>query len=286
VSSSNGAVGAFVQMPIPADLVGEVYELVSRRMRGENGVTAVPGPEGPGQGDGPDAVAGDEASEVWSVEDFRRLLVLGSPAAEVMVAILDEMYNRGGDPVSTTDVVGELGMEKVALRGALSAFSRRTLPQVGRKHWPIEFHRSQPGQDSYYVTDRDTLARWTEARQFARDAAAELRPGKDWSRIDRVLDRLPYGSWTTYGDLAAFDGTSPRAVGQRMVNPKASRNAFRVLDRSGRVRDGFTWNDPAAHDRDVVEELAKAGVVLDENGAASAGTRLRPRDLTALLDQD
>lgn len=156
-----------------------------------------------------------------------------------MDAILEELYTRSAEQISTRDLVHDLGMDRTNFRGALSAFTRRTNRVLGHEHWPVSFHRSQPGQDSYYAADRDTLSRWAEARSYAPNPIAEERAGKDWSRIDRVVGRLPYGAWTTYGDLAAFDTSSPRAVGQRMRLMAAGPNAFRVLDRNGKVSAHF-----------------------------------------------
>lgn len=320
-NNSPGGVGAFVQMPIPEVLVPEVYELVNAWMRGNVDGRPAAGsagtvrrrevgevrqllpygagdPRGIGTDRGPvsggpdgdqasadDAVGGDEQTDVWTVEDFRRLIGVGTAPADVMGAILDELYTRSATPISTGDLVNELGMKRTELRGALSVFTRRTMRSFGHEHWPISFHRSQPGQDSSYAADRDTLSRWAQARSFAPNPVAEEKPGKDWSRVDRVLRRLPHGAWTTYGDLAAFDNSSPRAVGRRMSHPDSGSNAFRVLDRSGKVSPGFGWNDPARLGQDPVDELAKVGVELDERGAAPAGTRLRPTELAALDQQ-
>lgn len=44
--------------------------------------------------------------------------------------------------------------------------------------------------------------------------------GSVYSRIYRAVQKIPYGSTTTYGEIAASVGTSARAVGQAMArNP-------------------------------------------------------------------
>ena len=47
-----------------------------------------------------------------------------------------------------------------------------------------------------------------------------IREDTVYSRIYRAVQQVPYGSTSTYGEIAARSGTSPRVVGQAMArNP-------------------------------------------------------------------
>lgn len=103
----------------------------------------------------------------------------------------------------------------------------------------------------------------------------------DWSRLHALLDRLPEGRWTTYGDLAAVVGTAPQPLGQHIAICDDCDNAWRVLGADGRPRPNFKWSDPA--DARTQEEVLDAEGVRFRNGAADQTQRLAPAELNTLI---
>lgn len=114
------------------------------------------------------------------------------------------------------------------------------------------------------------------------DSVGDVRGLFDWSTMHRILERLPAGRWTTYGDLAAVVGTSAQPLGQHITTCGECAHAWRVLDRDGRVAARFSWSDPTRTD-DPADLLTAEGVVL-QDGRAAGGQRLSREEL-ALLAQ-
>ncbi len=112
------------------------------------------------------------------------------------------------------------------------------------------------------------------------DSLGDARGVFDWGLMHRILDKLPAGRWTTYGDLAAVVGTSPQPLGQHITNCEECSHAWRVLDRDGRVASGFSWSDPTRTD-DPADLLTSEGVLLSD-GKASPKQRLSRDELTLL----
>jgi alkylated DNA nucleotide flippase Atl1 len=109
--------------------------------------------------------------------------------------------------------------------------------------------------------------------------------GFDWSRIHAVLAAIPSGRWTTYGDLAAFGGTSSMAVGWHLANTPGLANAYRVLGADGRPRPDFRWSD-SADSRSVIEVLVSEGISFQANGSADPLQRVHEQDFADLTDLD
>jgi alkylated DNA nucleotide flippase Atl1 len=106
-------------------------------------------------------------------------------------------------------------------------------------------------------------------------------PPFDWGQLHAILERLPEGRWTTYGDLADAVGTAPQPLGNHVTTCEQCVNAHRVLTHHGQVAKAFTWSDPEDH-RDPADMLRAEGVRFD-NGADPA-KRLSSDDLTALVE--
>jgi alkylated DNA nucleotide flippase Atl1 len=102
----------------------------------------------------------------------------------------------------------------------------------------------------------------------------------DWELVRRVVEALPDGTWTSYGDLAALIGTGPRQVGAFMRDGGAER-AHRVLTASGRVSEGFRWSD-GRPGHDVLDLLRDEGVSVSRRGVADPGQRMSVYDLRLL----
>jgi hypothetical protein len=84
------------------------------------------------------------------------------------------------------------------------------------------------------------------------DALPNARTGHgrfDWSGLHHVLEQLPQGRWTTYGDLAAVVGTGAQALGQHMTACTERANAHRILGVEGRSRPNFRWGIPPTRAR-------------------------------------
>ena len=160
-----------------------------------------------------------------------------------------------------------------------SVFERRAPESVARVEQllaPIPLGQGNGVRD---ISD-DLLQALTEAY---REAAP--RTGRfDWSRAHAAVEAMPAGTWTTYGDLAEFAGTSAIAVGQWVASQNAPRQAYRVLGANGKPRPDFRWND-ADDKRDVRDVLAGEGVRFGRSGAADATQRLGPLDLATLASE-
>lgn len=103
----------------------------------------------------------------------------------------------------------------------------------------------------------------------------------------RVVEALPEGTWTSYGDLAELIGTGPRQVGAYMRDGHCAR-AYRVLTAGGTVSEGFRWADGRTG-RDVPDLLRADGVTVSLKGRADQSQRMSVYDLKLLaaeLDED
>ncbi|QSB06025.1 MGMT family protein [Natronoglycomyces albus] len=107
----------------------------------------------------------------------------------------------------------------------------------------------------------------------------------EWSeQVEEVLNRLPEGTWTSYGELAELVGTGPRQVARFLAQGYGVANAFRVLRSNGTVSDGFRWSNPTYPD--VHDALRCAGIRLSTNRVADSAQRLDAEELRELLKPD
>ncbi|MEU6381344.1 DUF262 domain-containing protein [Streptomyces sp. NPDC046909] len=105
---------------------------------------------------------------------------------------------------------------------------------------------------------------------------------RDWHLAHQVLAALPHGTWTSYGDLAAFLGSGAQAVGNHLAGTPGVANAYRVLTSEGKVSDGFRWTS-ADENGDVRSRLSADGVAFTVTGAADPAQRLTADDLALLV---
>jgi len=103
---------------------------------------------------------------------------------------------------------------------------------------------------------------------------------RDWELVRRVVEALPEGTWTSYGDLAELIGTGPRQVGAFMRDAGPTR-AYRVLTAGGTVSEGFRWSDGHSG-RDVPDLLRDDGVTVSVKGRADRSQRMSVYDLKLL----
>lgn len=104
---------------------------------------------------------------------------------------------------------------------------------------------------------------------------------RDWQLAHEVLAALPHGTWTSYGDLAAFIGSGAQAVGNHLADTPGVAHAYRVLTGDGKVADGFQWG-PQDAGGDVRTRLTADGIHFTANGAADPAQRLTADDLALL----
>ncbi|MBT2525993.1 DUF262 domain-containing protein [Streptomyces sp. ISL-99] len=105
---------------------------------------------------------------------------------------------------------------------------------------------------------------------------------RDWQLAHEVLAALPHGTWTSYGDLAAYIGSGAQAVGSHLASTEGLVNAYRVLNADGKVSDGFRWT-PQSPGGDVRALLSADGIHFTLSGAADPAQRLTSDDLALLL---
>ena len=113
----------------------------------------------------------------------------------------------------------------------------------------------------------------------------DTRIARQWEILRRLMDALPSGRWTSYGDLATVIGTHANPLGQYIAaNPVP--NPWRVLQVSGAVSPGFTWRSelPQAG-REPLDLLREEGVPVEGERAAQSH-RLSPAELRALLSSE
>lgn len=113
--------------------------------------------------------------------------------------------------------------------------------------------------------------------------SSEDSDGFDWTRIEDAIAAIPYGRWTTYGDLAELGGTAAQPVGNHVMEMSSATNAYRVLASDRKVSPGFRWSDPEDA-RDVIEVLAGEGIAFDSEGKADGEMRVSTDELVALID--
>lgn len=108
--------------------------------------------------------------------------------------------------------------------------------------------------------------------------------GRDWSLLHQALAALPYGAWTTYGDVAALIGSAAQPVGGHLSATSGVVNAWRVLGHDGKVAAAFQWA-PGQERGDIHDVLRAEGVRFDEaTMKADPKQRLSAEALAALID--
>ncbi|MBC2876709.1 MULTISPECIES: GmrSD restriction endonuclease domain-containing protein [Streptomyces] len=150
----------------------------------------------------------------------------------------------------------------------------------------LEMNRSIAATERWGV--REILARADElADRAIRLWPAPLRGvgraerSRDWHLAYQVLSALPRGTWTTYGDLAAFLGSGAQAVGSHLAKSEGIVNAYRVLNADGKIAEGFRWT--GRDGGDVRARLSADGILFTASGAADPAQRLTSDELALLL---
>ena len=103
----------------------------------------------------------------------------------------------------------------------------------------------------------------------------------NWKLTHRILEEIPPGVWTTYGDLAEAVGTRAQPLAAHVSKCRNCVNAYRVLTSEGRLAEGFRWSDPL-DERDPRLVLEAEGVRFIGD-VADSEQRLNDEDLVTLV---
>ena len=123
----------------------------------------------------------------------------------------------------------------------------------------------------------------TDGEKTLRDLAAEHGlldgPGRrvDKDALKRICRSIPYGRWTTYGDIAAAIGVpgAAQSVAGVIATDTGIENAHRVLRASGQISPG--WVNAAGEGAAAAQAMLEAeGVRFDDAGVADAARRWVP----------
>lgn len=110
-----------------------------------------------------------------------------------------------------------------------------------------------------------------------------VESGVAWKLATEVIESIPEGRWTTYGNVATIAGTHPVPLGV-FLGKSFVTNAWRVLQAGGTVSPGFRWPSGSPNDgRDPRDVLIDEGVEFDANGRADIESKLEVTDLAELL---
>ncbi|MFB7945611.1 MGMT family protein [Kitasatospora phosalacinea] len=106
---------------------------------------------------------------------------------------------------------------------------------------------------------------------------------KDWTDLHTLLAAIPSGRWTTYGDVAAAIGSHALPVGTHLANCPLCTNAWRVLNRKGRVSAGFRWAEP--NRTDTAADVLQSEGIRFEGETADQSFRMTPAELSQSLSE-
>lgn len=110
-----------------------------------------------------------------------------------------------------------------------------------------------------------------------------VESGVAWKLATEVIESIPEGRWTTYGNVATIAGTHPVPLGVFLGKNFVS-NAWRVLQAAGTISPGFRWTPGSPNEgRDPKDVLIEEGIEFGADGRADAESKLEVADLAGLL---
>jgi alkylated DNA nucleotide flippase Atl1 len=104
----------------------------------------------------------------------------------------------------------------------------------------------------------------------------------DWSPLHAILEALPEGRWTSYGNLAAAIGTAAQPLGNHITNCLQCANAHRVLKSDGSIASNFAWADPTDACRPI--DMLQAEGIIISSGKASPEQELTSAEVLSLIN--
>ncbi|MDD9206268.1 MGMT family protein [Georgenia sp. 10Sc9-8] len=120
-----------------------------------------------------------------------------------------------------------------------------------------------------------------DGRDLPSLAGSPQKSSFDWSELHTLMGALPYGRWTTYGDVASVIGTAPQPLGQHIMHCNDCENAQRVLGADGRPSPGFTSGQPGRTESQ--QEVLEAEGVTFLGDRADASRRIPLAHLEGLV---
>ncbi|MGW9068088.1 DNA-binding protein [Streptomyces yangpuensis] len=200
-----------------------------------------------------------EDIRTWADEDGRRASVTWSndPAAPLT-------WDADGESYTPTGLANHV---------FTSVTGRKADGIQGTTWWDV---------DTDHVPDTVDPGEWAALKgtDLARLARQHSGTSKDWSGLHTLLEAVPSGRWTTYGDVATVIGSHAVPVGNHLATCGKCPNAWRVLTATGVVSDGFRWPDPAR--ADTPADVLRAEGIRFEADAAGREARLSVDELRGL----
>ncbi|MBD8024863.1 DUF262 domain-containing protein [Microbacterium sp. Sa1CUA4] len=110
-----------------------------------------------------------------------------------------------------------------------------------------------------------------------------VESGVAWKLATEVIESIPEGRWTTYGNVATIAGTHPVPLGV-FLGKNIVSNAWRVLQAAGTISPGFRWSPGSPNEgRDPKDVLIEEGIEFGADGRADVQCKLEVADLAGLL---
>ncbi|AWK09608.1 hypothetical protein DDQ41_12510 [Streptomyces spongiicola] len=153
----------YIYVPVPRHLVPEVQAYIVRH----SGTASAEAAE-----TGGGKAGSEDLSEQWTAEILRQLAETQLSSTQSVSRVLDVLAEQPGDYVSTTHLVENLDIDRLQLRGALSALTRHLNKHFDGRYWPMTWvERLSPSPDYktefFYSVDSTIAQRWKEVRTAA-----------------------------------------------------------------------------------------------------------------------
>ena len=124
--------------------------------------------------------------------------------------------------------------------------------------------------------DRATIAKYRKAKAHSRSLNTEL--------VLEILNAIPEGYWTTYGNLAEAVGNYPQPLAVFLASEASHDLGYRVLQKDGSISANFHWSDPN-DTRDPKIVLESEGVEFI-NKSADPSRKLSVEQLAELIEDE
>lgn len=224
----------------------------------------------------------DEILKVWPVPDGHVGTVVDPLAKTSGWVLLSHLLDagllspgtvlagRGAADGSLTAVVTEVGTlivdgKEFETPSAAAKYAKNVKSSNGWNYWTLPDGRSLS----------------VVKREFTGAENPEAGESFDWTQLHEILEALPEGRWTSYGELADAIGTAPQPLGRHVAECPHCANAYRVLKHDGSISGDFAWKDSEDR-RDPIEVLESEGVPF-VNGLADDSRRLTSDRLAELV---